>query len=196
MIEYKLLRHPGRRKFLSLAGGAALSGAVLNPSDVWAVVVQRNLGGYGKDPALRGAQPTWERKLTSVEKLQLTSLIDQIIPRDAMGSGALELGVLDFIDEWVSAPYPQHGEDLKVLRRGLGKADFYGQRIDRMLNAQSDSETQVFSNRLRDVVIMGWGTTPEAAQQLNFVGNVALSKFDGPPQSVLEELAKRASAIG
>lgn len=196
MIEYKLLRHPGRRRFLGFAGGAALSGAVLNPSDVWAAVARRNLGGYGKDPALRGAQPTWERKLTFIEKLQLTNLIDQIIPRDAMGSGALELGVLDFIDEWVSAPYPQHGEDLKVLRRGLGMAALYEQRIDRMLDAQSDSEIKVFSNRLRELVIIGWGTTPEAAQQMNFVGNVALSKFDGPPQSVLEELARKASAIG
>ena len=42
-----------------------------------------------------------------------------ILPRDQLGPAASEVGVVEMIDEWVSAPYPQQQTDRPVVLEGL-----------------------------------------------------------------------------
>ena len=66
--------------------------------------------GYGTDPDLvTGYSPgtLWPLTLDGVQRRCATVLCDLIIPADEHGPAASAVGVPDFIDEWVSAPYEQ-----------------------------------------------------------------------------------------
>jgi hypothetical protein len=60
--------------------------------------------GYGLDPDLSAPAP-WPNILTEQQRRTLAALVDIIIPPDDVSPGAAEAGVVDFIDEYVSAPY-------------------------------------------------------------------------------------------
>jgi hypothetical protein len=45
-----------------------------------------------------------------------------------------------------------------------------------------------FFTRYRALTAGGFYTTPPGMKDLNYVGNVALTKFDGPPPEVLKKL--------
>jgi hypothetical protein len=64
--------------------------------------------GYGMDPDLgRGYKPgeLWPLTLTPGQRVIVAALCDAIIPADGESPSASALGVPDFIDEWISAPY-------------------------------------------------------------------------------------------
>jgi hypothetical protein len=111
----------------------------------------------------------------------------------------VELGVVDFLDEWLSAPYAIQQADLALLRTGL--ADLIMQPADLSLGelvAQpeaSEPRLKSLAQRVRTLVLIGWGTTPQAAPQLGFVGNEPRARFDGPPPDVLALLRSRAAAL-
>ena len=65
--------------------------------------------GYGTDPDLvtphkRGE--FWPLTLSVAQRQLAAVLSDLIIPADEHSPSASSVGVVDFIDEWVSAPYP------------------------------------------------------------------------------------------
>src|SRR3954447_8763344 len=79
--------------------------------------------GLGFDPNLLKKEIPWPRLLTDREKRIVTALADVIIPADEFGPAASAVGVPDFIDEWVSAPYDQQVKDRKLIRDGLSWLD-------------------------------------------------------------------------
>jgi len=80
--------------------------------------VAENQAGYGTDPNLtqewRAGGP-WPLTLGVAARLTTMALCDLIIPADDVSPAASSVGVVEFIDEWISAPYPQQ-------RRGVGAA--------------------------------------------------------------------------
>src|SRR3954468_15325171 len=74
---------------------------------------------FGGDPNLHSKAITWDRVLTDAEIKTVTVLCDTIIPADEKSPAASAVGVPDFINEWVSAPYPTQVEDLEQVRAGL-----------------------------------------------------------------------------
>ncbi len=48
----------------------------------------------------------WPLTLTPAQRRLAAVLVDLIIPADEHSPSAPAVGVVDFIDEWVSAPYP------------------------------------------------------------------------------------------
>ncbi len=64
--------------------------------------------GYGMDPDLgRSHKPgeLWPLTLTPAQRATVAALCDAIIPADGESPSASAVGVPDFIDEWISAPY-------------------------------------------------------------------------------------------
>jgi hypothetical protein len=183
---------------------AVLANGVFSASMAWAAGLARaepsSSAGYGKDPSLKAAQVPWLRVLTTLERAILSQAADTLIPTDAFGPGAAALGVVDFLDEWLSAPYSVQREDLLLIRQGLaarqrGGADLpSGQAL--AVPEDQDAVWSASALRLRVLVIIGWGTKPEAAIQLGFVGNEPRGRFDGPPAEVLTRLLVRAQAGG
>ena len=78
--------------------------------------------GIGGDPNLFKKEIPWPRVLSDAEKRTVAALADLIIPADEHGPAASAVGVPDFIDEWVSAPYEQQQGRPRVDRRGGAKA--------------------------------------------------------------------------
>ncbi len=166
--------------------------------------------GYGTDPDLLkhyGPGVLWPLTLGEHQRRVATALCDLIVPADAEGPGAVAVGVVDFINEWVSAPYPQQMLDRKLVLAGFEwldaeagrrfSRDFGGAGVEQRSAICDDicdaagagerfREAAAFFARYRDLTIGGFCTSPEGRRYLGYVGNVPLSSFDGPPPEVLK----------
>lgn len=157
--------------------------------------------GYGKDPNLMKVYASgdlWPLTLTKEQRATATALSDLIIPADGTSPAASSVGVVDFIDEWISAPYPEHAVDRKTVVDGLSWIDGEAQRRFNSTFAKL-SATQMaviadaaiadpFFVRYRALTAGGFYTTPVGMRDLKYVGNVAMTTFEGPTQDVLKKL--------
>jgi hypothetical protein len=167
--------------------------------------------GYGKDPdILKIYKPDslWPLTLSKPQRATATALSDVIIPADAQSPAASAVGVVDFIDEWISAPYPDNVRDKPVVLEGLAWIDAESQRrfkkdfakladaqrtaiCDDISSAKPKAEfakAAEFFTRYRSLTAGGFYTTPVGTKDLGYVGNVALTSYDGPPPEVLKKL--------
>ncbi len=78
--------------------------------------------GYGPDPDLIRAYDKgafWPLTMTAGQRQLAAALSDLIIPADEHSPSASAVGVVDFIDEWISAPYPKQREDRDTVLNGF-----------------------------------------------------------------------------
>jgi len=170
---------------------------------------RRTAVGYGTDPDLVKAYRAgdlWPLTLTRAQLETAAALCATIIPADARSSSAAQLMVHHFIDEWVSAPYPRHVQDRKLVLEGLGWIDAEARRrFGRRFAAASEAQrcgicdeicreakaaakhrkAARFFARFRDLTADGFYTTPEGMKDLGFVGNTPSANFEGPPPEAL-----------
>jgi hypothetical protein len=168
--------------------------------------------GYGKDPdLLRGYHPgdLWPLTCSAAQRRTATTLCDVIVPADDHSPSASSLGVVDFIDEWISAPYPAHIRDRQLVLFGLQWMDAQSKRrFGADFSSIADVQRRVicddicyvpkataryaraakFFARYRDLTAGGFCTTPAGRADLGYVGNAALTQFDGPPHEVLKKV--------
>ena len=91
------------------ARGDALLGAAAAPDHA----------GYGVDPDLMHPSVPWSRTLSDGQLQTASALADMILPADGRSPAASDVGVPDFVDEWLSAPYPRQQEDRGLIFDGL-----------------------------------------------------------------------------
>jgi hypothetical protein len=87
--------------------------------------------GYGTDPDLMKpykAGDYWPLTLTAAELRTAAALCDVIVPAEGAVPSASAVGVPGFIDEWVSAPYPNFVKDRKTIVDGLAWVEGESQR--------------------------------------------------------------------
>ena len=157
--------------------------------------------GYGKDPNLMkvyAAGDLWPLTLSKEQRVTASALCDLIIPADDTSPAASSVGVVDFLDEWISAPYPEHAEDRKTIVDALSKVEGEAQRrfkttfaklsTQQMSTIADASVNEPFFKRYRELTAGGFYTTPVGVRDLKYVGNVALESFDGPTPDVLKRL--------
>jgi hypothetical protein len=157
--------------------------------------------GYGKDPNLMkvyAAGELWPLTLSKAQRTTAAALCDLIIPADDTSPAASSVGVVDFLDEWISAPYPEHAEDRKTIVDALSQVESEAQRRFKTpfakLSAQQMSTiadaivTEPYFVRYRALTAGGFYTTPVGMKDLKYVGNVAMESFDGPTPDVLKRL--------
>ena len=78
--------------------------------------------GYGLDPNLLETYSPgdlWPLTLTETQRRSATALCDVILPSDGKSPAASELQVVDFIDEWISAPYEEQQRHREIVVGGL-----------------------------------------------------------------------------
>jgi Gluconate 2-dehydrogenase subunit 3 len=168
--------------------------------------------GYGTDPNLvANYRPgeLWPLTLTVAQRRLAGILADIIIPADDHSPSASAVGVVEFIDEWVSAPYPAHQRDRNIVldgfawldaeavrRVGRGFSDLHislqhGICDDICDESRATTERRVaahFFALYRDLTAGGFYSTPAGRKDLNYIGNVPLARFDGPPPVLLKAL--------
>jgi hypothetical protein len=168
--------------------------------------------GYGKDPDLLKAYAAgdlWSLTLTDAQKRTVRVLCDLIIPADESSPAASAVAVPQFIDEWISAPYPDCRRDRETIEPGLAGLDAearhrYGndfaaltpeqaRRICDDICNRSKAQAQfaegaAFFARFRELTALGYYTTPIGMKALGYTGNEPLTRFDGPPPEVLKRV--------
>jgi hypothetical protein len=168
--------------------------------------------GYGVDPNLvKVYQPGafWPLTFNPGQRRVASVLADVIIPKDDLGPAASEVGVPAFLDEWISAPYPDQQRDRPIILEGLGWLESesktrFGKGFAELSPDQHRAicddicfvaaakpqfhKPAVFFSRFRSLAAAAYFATPEGWKAVGYVGNVILEHFDGPPQEVLAKL--------
>ncbi len=203
-----------RRQVIQMfaAASAATGAASLSPLAFGAEGDAAAASGYGTDPVLakvytRGE--VWPLTFNEAQTRTATALSDVILPADDLGPAASAVGVPEFLDEWVSAPYPDQQADRPVILKGLewieneSKKRFNKSFADLELTRQHaicddicdpDKATPEFKEvagfflKFRSLAAGGYYCTQEGWKAIGFVGNLATATFDGPPPEVLKLL--------
>jgi hypothetical protein len=168
--------------------------------------------GYGTDPDLnKDYKPgeLWPLTFSDDQRHTAAVLSDLVIPADEHSPSASKVGVVDFLDEWVSAPYATQKKDRTLILNGFAWLDKeaerrFGARFsslhpDRLRaicddlchEAGAESQFQTASKffaRYRDLTAGGFYTTPAGMADLKYIGNMPLAQFDGPPPELLKQL--------
>jgi hypothetical protein len=168
--------------------------------------------GYGTDPdLLKEYKPgdVWPLTFTAAQRRTAAALCDLIIPADDQSPAASSLGVPDFIDEWISAPYPGHEKDRATVVDGLAWLEAeaqrrFGRNFTDLVPVQTFAicddichvpdakpglkKAAEFFKKFRELTAGGFYTTKEGTKDIGYVGNVPLTAFDGPPPEVLKKL--------
>lgn len=174
--------------------------------DITAFGVQ-DIRRIGADPDLLKKEIPWPRVLSGHEKQLVTLLGDLFIPADEFGPAASAVGVPDFIDEWVSAPYEQQKRDRETITKGLAWIDAEAKRrfgkgfadvshkqqtglLQEIVTEGTEARKQglKFFRLLRDRVAGGYYSTPEGWRAIGYVGNAPQVEFPGPPPEALKHL--------
>jgi hypothetical protein len=170
------------------------------------------MDGYGPDPDLikaceKGA--FWPLTMNTQQRQLAAALSDLIIPADEHSPSASAVGVVDFIDEWISAPYPRQREDRDTILRGFAWIDDEARhRFERPFAKLAEAQQRGICDPICDVMrasaalqgpaqffaayrnltAAGFYTTAAGRKDLKYIGNVPLTHFDGPPVELLKKL--------
>ena len=177
----------------------------------WALDVPASQPGYGTDPVLNQewkAGGPWPLTMTKVARDTAAALCDLIIPADEHSPAASAVGVVEFIDEWISAPYPNQRADREIVIPGLSwihaeAVRRFGTGFPSLTDAQKSAiaddicsaskaapefaKAAKFFAKFRDLTAGGFYTTPIGMKDIGYTGNVQLEKFDGPPLEALKK---------
>lgn len=189
-----------------LAAAAAWSGIPAEALALPTVSAQ----GYGTDPVLvKPSTGPWRRILSRSQLVLLSRLADLILPPENGEPAPSRVGIAEFIDEWVSAPYPTQTADRSIVLAGLAamerramqryhqpvsalSATDLGALLDEMV-AQPQPE---FFLRLRYLVVGGYYTSDAGIQAIGFIGGVALPSYPGVTPEVQAVLEAELQKLG
>ena len=195
-----------RREAIQWMVAATASVSALNYSSFGAPATPP---GIGTDPNLLEPIVPWPRTLTPEHLRTVTALCDVIIPEDGKSPSASAVGVPDFLDEWLSAPYPEQQSDRKQILEGLAwlnaesrkrfKKEFarlaereQQQICDDICHAPTAKREFIsaaeFFAKFRNLTAGGFYTTPQGMKDIQYIGNIPLETFEGPPAEVLAHL--------
>jgi hypothetical protein len=152
----------------------------------------------------------WPLTLTPKQRKAAASLTDLILPPDNPGDKLpSQLGVQNFVDEWISSPYDETAKDRPVITEGLDWLDAESQlRFKKDFADLSEPQkcaiaddicgkapvkkehrsAQNFFNRFRYLAASGYYSTPQGWKDVGYVGNVPMVEFPGPTPEALKHL--------
>ncbi|MEY4445911.1 MAG: hypothetical protein RL444_1024 [Verrucomicrobiota bacterium] len=206
-----------RRQALKWIGAAAAAAAVFPHASAQDKLPRPAAapGGQriGWDPVLNKTYAPgelWPLTLTPKQRKAAASLTDLILPPDNPGDKQpSQLGVQDFIDEWISSPYDETAKDRPVITEGLDWLDAESQRrfqkdfadlaepqkcaiaddiCGKTAVKKEFKSAQNFFNRFRYLAASGYYTTPQGWKDVGYVGNVPMVDFPGPTPEALKHL--------
>ena len=183
--------------------------AAVGPKPRQAVPPKSGPRGTPTDPDLVAPVMTGPRVLAAAEMATLAALCDMIIPADDKSPSASQVGAHRYINEYVSAPFDWAERALVRVRGGLTWLDVESEkRFKRRFTALTVAErTRIcddicyqpkaapefqaasrFFDLIRDLTASGFYTTDAGMKDLQYIGNVPLARFEGPPAEVLRHL--------
>ncbi len=184
---------------VTIPAADALAGTSHNGSKVYSAT----------DPDLLNPSVEWEMLLNQEELEILVDLCDLIIPADTVSPSASSLGAQNYINEYVSAPYPQNQGALKLVREGITwlqneSAKRFKQGFLALIDKQKHDicddikwlqaakpKYQLgarFFAIVRDLTATAFYTTNEGMADVGYIGNRPSQTFEGPSKELLKML--------
>jgi hypothetical protein len=173
--------------------------------------------GYGTDPNLLKPSVPWPLTLTDDQRATLRICADLMIPADDRSPSGSALHLDAFIDEWVSAPYPDQQRDRRLILSGLAWLDAESDaRFQHGFAAAGDSEHRAifdsiafkakvaagygrpanFFARLRGLMLGGFFSRPEGMKDIGYIGNTPMNAYPGPSDEALAHLNTALAQMG
>lgn len=173
--------------------------------------------GYGSDPDLVNPSVPWPLTLTADQRAQLKTIAGVMLPADDNSPSAATLPVDAFIDEWVSAPYPQQQMDRSLILPGLAWLDVEAKaRFASSFAAASETQRRAifddiawrgkirpgyehparFFARLRGLMMAGFYSLPEGMKDIGYMGNAPATEWPGPPADAIAHLNAALAGLG
>ncbi|WP_417460560.1 gluconate 2-dehydrogenase subunit 3 family protein [Kordiimonas sp.] len=212
------MRHPKlptmtRRTALALLGAAAT--IPLTGARAIEQILQPFPEGYGTDPNLIDPIVPWTGIMSEAQLKMAAYFADFILPAEGQAPAASALGIHEFINEWISAPYPEQTKDRTTILEGFAwlneeantrfGSDFMsvtGENRDNILqlaaqhkNAENPMPHDFFV-RFRALVAGGYYTTHEGFRDIGYIGNIPLETYPGPSASVKQALEEQFKKLG
>lgn len=190
------------------ASGLPLNGAHAAPAtnNAWPTTAPPPIKapGYGTDPKLLEPVVPWPKTLSASQLNTVAALTDTILPAEGSYPAPSKLGIHHFVDEWVSAPYPDQQADRPVILNGLTWIESQAQarhgrpystldeesRAAILRNAAAaDEQGKAFLDKMKFLTTGAYYTSEEGVAELGYVGNVALEgDYPGPTPEALAHL--------
>ena len=168
---------------------------------------------YGQDPDMMNPKVPWPKTLDDDQLDMVVRLCDIICPADEGGPSAIEVGVPDVIDEWVSAPYENQQKDRVLIINGLQWLEDEAERrfnkkfltandgeqsqilddiaYDKQREVEEFEHAAIFFAKLRSLVFGGYFTSPEGIQDIGYIGNTPImGDYPGPTEEAMVHLNK------
>lgn len=208
-MDHILPRLPRRDVLKFLAASAILPHGLMSPAAEQNPPLAK---GYGTDPDLLKEHKigsVWPLRFQEFQRKLASALVDVLLPADDLGPAASSLRVHDYLDEWISAPYPAQQEDSPIILNGFAWIETEAQRLhqrsftslnlaEQVAICQSIAEPDpkspahqqqhLFFLRLRAIAMGAYYSTTEGWKAIGYIGNVPSVNFDGPSAELLEKL--------
>jgi hypothetical protein len=173
---------------------------------------------YGGDPDRMHPVVPWARTMTEAQLRTTAAFCDVILPEDERSPAASAVGVPEFIDEWVSAPYSQQQEDRAFILRGLEwleqqSRERFGSSFASATEQQKteliddiarhgDATAELadpteFFRRFRYLTVGAFYTTQAGMEDVEYIGNFPISgEYPGPSDEAMAHLAGVLKQLG
>ncbi|WP_082133692.1 gluconate 2-dehydrogenase subunit 3 family protein [Vogesella sp. EB] len=184
------------------------------PKEIAIPIISTLTVGYGTDPNLVSPSTPWSHTLSEEQRKLAAALSDTILPAKNEFPAPSKMGIVDFLDEWVSSPYPQQQNDNKLILSGLKLVESQSrqkfnkgfvdltedQKQTIVWGIASDTEAgsgtpgRLFFKRFRYLVIGGYFTSDIGLKAIGYVGNTPMQSYPGissEVHNILEEELKR-----
>lgn len=151
--------------------------------------------GYGTDPNLLEPVVPWPKTLSAAELATAAAVCDTILPAEGQWPAPSAVGIHQFVDEWVSAPYPQHQIDRATILNGFAWIDAQAQArhgapyatLDEAKRsliladaARADGRGPEFVDKMKFLTTGAYYTSEKGIEELGYVGNVPITDGDYP----------------
>lgn len=200
------------------AGQLAACGEDFKGVRAWPELPPIKAPGIGRDPNLNEPVVPWPLTMTKAELAAAAALADLILPAEGSDPAPSQVGVHAFIDEWVSAPYPDQHKDRNLIIPGLAWLDEEamkqgGQRFNQIgPDAQKRIVDDVafadrvkpglekhaeFFGRMRALTLGAYFTTPEGWKAIGYPGgSPILGPYPGPTPEALAHIQGVIEGMG
>ncbi len=202
--------HLSRRSVFKLVAAASAAGAVLPAGAEPPKPLTRHFKNPLSDPDYTNPSIPWDKPMEESELATLAVLVDLILPADEDSPAASAIGLPDFLNEWVGAPYPENREDHDTIRGGVSwiNTHSFKQHGKDFKNLPVGEQTAIldsicdaskappelasgarFFQKLRMLTLGGYYTHPATWKSLGYVGNVPIAgPYPGVPQEIIKML--------